>query len=166
VGRVAEVQGLLARGHDLERERRPGFRGGESRDLAAGDIVEGGEADVFGLVEADGLGDEALDVVLDAERAAAVLAEGGVRRLTQRFPARSSGALVRGRSSGGLSEGEKHSCAGAKGRREEMTHREKETSDMSSDVSATATGTMTCGRQTVFTINLHPGAARSDTSPG
>jgi len=118
VGRIAEVQGLLARGHDLERERRPGFRGGESRDLAAGDIVEGGEADVFGLVEADGLGDEALDVVLDAERAAAVLAEGGVRRLTQRFPARSSGALVRGRSSGGISEGkEKHSCAGAKGRR-------------------------------------------------
>jgi hypothetical protein len=105
VGRVAEVQGLLARGHDLERERRPGFRGGESRDLAAGDIVECGEADVFGLVEADGLGDEALDVVLDAERAAAVLAEGGVRRLTQRFPARSSGAFVRGRSSGGLSEG-------------------------------------------------------------
>ena len=122
---------------------------------------------MFGLVEADGLGDEALDVVLDAERAAAVLAEGGVRRLTQRFPARSSGALVRGRSSGGLSEGKEiHSCAGAKGRRGEMTHKEKETSDMSSGVSATATGTMTCGRQTVFTINLHPGAARSDTRPG
>ena len=47
-----------------------------------------------------------------------------------------------------------------------MTHREKETSDMSSGVDAAATGTMTCGRQTVFTINLHPGAARSDTSPG
>ena len=118
---------------------------------------------MFGLVEADGLGDEALDVILDAERAAAVLTEGGVRRLTQRFPARSSGALVRGRSSWGLSEGkEKHSCAGAKGRREEMTHREKETSDIISGSSAVARETTTAGRQMQSPILVRPARGASD----
>lgn len=81
------------RGHDLvgEERRGAGFASGEPGDRAAGDIVravarEGGEPEDVGLAECDGFGDEALYVRLDAVRAA-VLGEGGVRRLAQGLPA-------------------------------------------------------------------------------
>jgi len=87
------ARGFPSRGHDLvgEERRGAGFASGEPGDRAAGDIVravarEGGEPEDVGLAECDGFGDEALYVCLDAV-CAAVLGEGGVRRLAQGLPA-------------------------------------------------------------------------------
>ena len=110
------------RGHDLvgEERRGAGFASGEPGDRAAGDIVravarEGGEPEDVGLAECDGFGDEALYVRLDAVRAA-VLGEGGVRRLAQGLPAAGADGGARQGSEGNTAvRGGRRGKAGGRG---------------------------------------------------